>query len=141
MRKELAVSGIDIAATPDAVWHVLTDNDLMGEVMFGSEVVTDWQVGSPILYRGEWEGKPFEDTGEILEVDGPRLLRVTHSSPLSGDDDVPENYHEVQYELEPAGDGTHVTLTQDNNPDAKAVEHSKKNWDAMLASLKKVAEG
>jgi uncharacterized protein YndB with AHSA1/START domain len=140
MRKELAVSEIDISATPEGVWGVLTDNALMGEVMFGSEVVTDWQVGSPILYRGEWEGKPYEDKGEILEVDGPRILRVTHFSPLSGDADVPENYHEVQYELEPNGAGTHVTLTQDNNPDAKAVEHSKKNWDAMLASLKKVAE-
>ena len=140
MRKELAVAEIDIAAPAEQVWHVLTDNALLGEVMFGSEVVTDWQVGSPIVYRGEWEGKPFEDKGEILELDEPTRLRVTHFSPLGGDADVPENYHEVQYDLAQQGDTTHVTLTQDNNADAAAAEHSTANWQTMLESLKKVSE-
>ncbi|MEO8263017.1 MAG: SRPBCC domain-containing protein [Pseudolysinimonas sp.] len=140
MRRELAVAEIDIAAPAAQVWHVLTDSALLGEVMFGSEVVTDWQVGSPIVYEGEWEGKPFEDKGEIVELDEPRRIRLTHFSPLGGDADLPENYHEVQYDLAEDGATTHVTLTQDNNTDAAAAEHSRGNWQTMLESLKKVSE-
>jgi uncharacterized protein YndB with AHSA1/START domain len=135
-----AKAELDIAATPERIWSVLTDNDAFGEVMFGSEVVTDWQVGSPILFRGTWEGKPFEDKGEILELDPPRRMRVTHFSPLTGEEDRPENYHEVRYDLTPAADGTRVTVTQDNNATPEAADHSTANWTTMLESLKKVAE-
>jgi uncharacterized protein YndB with AHSA1/START domain len=43
---------LEIDASPEDVWGILTDNDAFGEVMFGSEIVTDWKVGSPILFRG-----------------------------------------------------------------------------------------
>jgi len=135
-----ATAELEIAASPEKIWDILTDNDAFGEVMFGSEIVTDWAVGSPILFRGTWEGKSFEDKGEILEMTGPTRMRVTHFSPLRGDADVPENYHEVRYDLAPSGDGTRVTITQDNNPTQEAAEHSTANWKTTLESLKRVAE-
>jgi uncharacterized protein YndB with AHSA1/START domain len=135
-----ATADLVIAASRDDVWSILTDNDAFGEVMFGSEIVTDWTVGSPIVFRGVYEGKPFEDKGEILELTPPTRMRVTHFSPLSGDEDVPENYHEVRYDLAAEGDGTRVTVTQDNNPNKEAADHSAANWRTMLESLKKVAE-
>jgi len=135
-----ATASLDIAASPDEIWGILTDNARFGEVMFGSEVITDWTVGSPILFRGTWEGKPFEDKGEILELDAPTRMRHSHFSPLTGDADVPENYHEVRYDLEPTDGGTRVTVTQDNNPTQDAADHSSRNWRMMLDSLKKVAE-
>jgi hypothetical protein len=67
-------------------------------------------------------------------------MRVTHFSPLTGETDVPENYHEVRYDLSPSGDGTRVTITQDNNATQEAADHSTSNWQTMLESLKKVAE-
>ncbi|HWH25299.1 MAG TPA: SRPBCC domain-containing protein [Pseudolysinimonas sp.] len=136
----VSVSEIDIDASAAQVWGILTDSAKLGEVMFGSEVVTDWEVGGPIIYRGEWEGKPFEDKGTIVEMREPSLLVVTHYSPLGGDQDVPENYHEIRYELSGAGGRTHVALRQDGNADQAAADHSATNWDAMLASLKKAAE-
>src|SRR3712207_7239681 len=49
-----------------------------------------WRPGSPITWSGEWQGHAFEDKGEVLEVEPPHRLVVTHFSPMSGQQDVPE---------------------------------------------------
>ena len=92
------------------------------------------------MWKGEYEGKKYEDKGEIVEVEPERRLKVTHFSPLSGQDDNPENYHTVLYELERDGERTRVSLTQDNNSSEEAAEHSRANWEKMLAGLKEVVE-
>jgi uncharacterized protein YndB with AHSA1/START domain len=108
--------------------------------MFGSQVVSDWKQGSPIVWKGEYEGDKYEDKGEIVEIEPERRLKVTHFSPLSGQEDRPENYHTLLYELEERGGKTHVSLSQDNNASKEAAEHSQANWEKMLAGLKQVAE-
>jgi uncharacterized protein YndB with AHSA1/START domain len=108
--------------------------------MFGSRVTTDWKPGSSIVWKGEYEGKPYEDKGEILEVEPERRLRMTHFSPRSGDEDVPENYHTLTYELEALNGSTRVSLTQDGNDTAEAAEHSQANWEKMLSGLKATVE-
>ena len=128
-----------IDASPGEVWTALTDPEQIEKYMFGSQVVTDWQPGSPIVWKGEYEGKKYEDKGEIVEVDQARRLKLTHFSPLSGDD-IPENYHTVLYELEERGRKTQVSLSQDNNSSEEAAEHSRANWEKMLAGLKEVVE-
>ncbi|GAA1981827.1 SRPBCC domain-containing protein [Microbacterium pumilum] len=140
MADHIARVETDIRATPEHVWHLLTQPGSNPDIMFGAEVVSDWLVGSPIRWKGEWEGKSFEDKGEIVEIDPPSRLVVTHFSPMSGDDDVAENYHRLSYELERSDDGTHVTLEQGGNKTADAAEHSSANWQAMLDGLKKAAE-
>ena len=65
----VATAETEIEASPAEVWKALTDPELIKKYMFGSEVVTDWQPGSPITWKGEYEGKPYEDKGEILEVE------------------------------------------------------------------------
>jgi uncharacterized protein YndB with AHSA1/START domain len=131
---------IVIDATPAQVWRSLTEPALVKKVMFGADVDTDWQQGSPITYSGEWQGKPFEDKGKILQITPERRLKTTHYSPLSGKPDKPENYHVVDIRLEPEGTATRVTIAQSNNPTAEAAEHSADNWDLMLRNLKEAAE-
>jgi uncharacterized protein YndB with AHSA1/START domain len=137
----VATARADVDVSPRRVWTVLTDSLMLGEVMFGSEIVTDWQVGSPIVFRGEWEGRQFEDKGVIDELTEPRRIRMQHYSPLSGLPDEPDNYHHVKFEFEPLGDGsrTRVTITQDGNADQDAAVHSAANWQTMLESLREVA--
>jgi hypothetical protein len=65
---------------------------------------------------------------------------MTHFSPMSGQPDVPENYHTIHLELDEQDGGTHVTLDQDNNPTREAAEHSRANWAQMLEGVKAVAE-
>ncbi|MFG1620599.1 SRPBCC domain-containing protein [Kribbella sp. NPDC049227] len=136
----LATAETDIAATPAQVWEVLTDPKQLKQLWFGAEVETDWQVGSPITWTGEWEGKPYQDKGEILEVESGRLLRLTHFSPLTGQPDVPENYHTLTYELT-GDDATHLKLTQDNNASEEEAEHSQGMWEMLVAKVKEAAEG
>jgi len=136
----VATAESEIDAPPRQVWAALTDPEQIKKYMFGSQVETDWRPGSPIIWKGEYEGKQYEDKGEIVEFEPERRLKVTHFSPLSGQEDVPENYHTLVYELEEHGAKTRVSLSQDKNATEEAAEHSRANWEQMLSGLKQVVE-
>jgi len=140
MSGAVATASIDIDSTPDRVWTALTDPEQIRRFMMGAQVETDWRVGSPITWTGEYNGKAYEDKGEILEYVPGRRLAMTHFSPMSGAADEPANYHRVVYELEDLLNITHVTLTQDGNASEDEAEHSAQNWTMMLQELKKIAE-
>jgi uncharacterized protein YndB with AHSA1/START domain len=108
--------------------------------MFGTNVVSDWKEGSPIVWKGEWQGKKYEDKGVILKLEPEHLIQYSHFSPLSGKPDLAENYHTVTIELSGDKAQTHISLSQDNNPTEQARKHSEKNWVMMLASLKELLE-
>ena len=134
-----ATTTINVPVTK--VWQALVNPEIIKQYLFNTEVISDWKVGSPIIYKGEWEGKAFEDKGEILEIEPEKILKSTHWSPLSGVPDSPENYHTVAYTLSTRGDSTEVTITQDNNATEQEKAHSKKNWETVLAGMKKLLEG
>jgi uncharacterized protein YndB with AHSA1/START domain len=137
----VATADVDINAPAQKVWTALTDPDTIARYMMGSRVKTDWQPGSTITWSGEYQGRPYEDKGEVVEVEPGRRLVVTHFSPLTGQKDEPGNYHTVRYELDEKGGRTHVSLTQDNNGSQDEAEHSAQNWSMMLNGLKDVVEG
>jgi uncharacterized protein YndB with AHSA1/START domain len=137
----IATAETEINASPAQVWVALTDPQLIKRYMFGSQVVTDWQRGSSILWQGEYEGHLYQDKGEIVEIEPQRRLKVTHFSPLSGQADVPENYHTLLYELTANGDTTRVRLSQDQNASADEAERAQGNWEMLLRGLKEVVEG
>ena len=137
----IANATITINAPTSKVWDALTKPDLIKQYLSGTEVATDWQVGSPITYKGTWEGKTYEDKGEILQIEPGRLLVSTYWSSLSGVPDIPENYKTVRYELSAEGDRTRLTVTQDNNDSQEEAEHSERNWNLVLDGLKKLLEG
>jgi len=136
----VATATVNVAASADEVWHAITDPDLVAKYYFGTRVESDWHPGSPITWSGEYEGKEYRDHGTVLDaVPGERVIH-THFSPLSGREDVPENYHTLTWRLQPDGEGTKLTLTQDNNHSYEEVEHSEGNWQQVLEGLKGVAE-
>ena len=137
----IAKASITIQAPAAKVWDALTQPDLIKQYFFGSDVVTDWKVGSPIFYRGEWQGRSYEDKGTVLEVERNKRLVSTHWSPLSGVPDTPENYHTVTYALQEHDGSTDVTILQDHNASEEERQHSEQNWQMVLAGLKKLVEG
>lgn len=137
----VAEASTTIHAPASKVWDALTKPDLIKQYFFGTNVVTDWKVGSPIYYRGEWQGRSYEDKGNILEVEREKRLVSTHWSPLAGVPDSPENYHTVTYLLSEHDGTTHVTIRQDNNASEDEKTHSEENWKMVLSGLKKLVEG
>lgn len=136
----LAKASIIISAPVRRVWMALTNAKDIRQYMFGAQVVSDWIEGSSIIWKGEWQGKAYEDKGKILQLVPIELIQYSHFSPLAGVPDIPENYHIVTVELTSDGKRTHVKLTQDNNASEEEREHSQKNWETMLENLKKYLE-
>ena len=136
----IAKAETTINAPIEKVWNALTDPGKISKYMFGTTVISDWKEGSKIVWKGEWEGKTYEDKGKILLFEPKKSLQYSHFSPLSGLSDSPENYHIVTIDLEEKDKQTIVTLTQTNNADEKTKDDSEKNWKMMLASLKKLLE-
>jgi uncharacterized protein YndB with AHSA1/START domain len=137
MKEQLKVSLL-IKASIDEVWKGLTDPDLVKQYFFGTMVDSDWKKGSPIFFRGEWEGKKYEDKGTILSIEPGRHVAYSYWSSMSGASDVPENYKVITYTLTPKNGGVELLLTQECEPETK--EHSKKNWTMVLDGLKKLLE-
>jgi len=136
-----AIAKVTIEAPKARVWAALTDPEKVKQYMHGTNLSTDWKVGSQIRWRGVWKGQAYEDKGEVLEADPPNLLRYTHWSPMGGSEDRAENYHTVQVDLAEAGGKTVLTLTQDNNPtQEEADKMAAANWGPVLQGLKQTAE-
>ena len=140
MNDHVAHAEVQISASPQQVWDALTDPDAISRFMFGAKVDTDWEEGSPITWSGEYDGTPYQDKGEIVEVAESKRLRMTHYSPLTGEDDVPENYHALDYRLTDEGETTRLTLDQDGNDSAEQAEQFAANWQTMLDQVKDYVE-
>lgn len=136
-----------IQASRREVWDGLVDLDNISKFFLGARVATDWVVGHPITWSGEWQGKAYEDKGEILAFEREKRLRFSHWSSMSGPPDEPANRHVVDITLDDVRDETEVTLVQTNlegGITAADREHRaeyERNWSTLLAGLKELVEG
>ena len=135
-----ARKSIAINAPVAKVWHALIDPAMIKQYMFGTEVITDWKVGSPIKFKGVWQGKEYEDKGTIVQLIPEKILQYTFWSSMGGFEDKPENYANVTFSVEARDGGSILTVSQDNNDSESAREHSEKNWGMVLDSIKKLLE-
>lgn len=139
-RKLIARAKIEIHAPLAKVWNALVNPEIIREYMFGTHVISDWKVGSQIIWKGEWNGKAYTDKGEILQKIDQKLIQYSHFSPLSGVPESPENFHIVTIQLKEKNNNVTVDLSQDNNSTEESRDHSLKNWETMLTNLKELLE-
>jgi uncharacterized protein YndB with AHSA1/START domain len=141
MKTDISTSrSVAIDAPADEVWHALTTPKLIKQWFFGVDTESDWTQGSPIVHRGEWEGKPYIDKGEIVRIEPPHLLVHTHWSDLSGKPDSPEHYQEVTWEVSERDGGSELTITEHNLPSNEAKDASDQAWSMVLRNLKELLE-
>ena len=137
----IAKATTDIDAAPEHVWASLTEPEQIAVWMQGSQVTTTWEIGSPITWTGEYDGRQYQDKGEVLTFDEPHILSVTHYSPMMGEPDAPENYHTLVYTLTSDDGGTHLELTQDGCTDQEQADQFSQTWQQMVDALKAHLEG
>jgi uncharacterized protein YndB with AHSA1/START domain len=122
------------------VWRAITDPALVKRWFFGTSVESNWEVGSSIVFKGEWQGQSYEDKGEIAKIEPGKLLEYTHLSSRGGKADAPQNYELVRFELSEEKNQTTLNINEENLPSAEAREKSLGLWKTALANLKKLVE-
>jgi uncharacterized protein YndB with AHSA1/START domain len=140
MDKTLKLStSIKIFNSPENIWKALTDRELIKQYFFGTRVETDWRKGSPIIFKGEWEGKSYIEKGEILDIKNLQLIKYSYLT--DGLDDIPDNYSLITYRLENFDGGSTLSIKQEGFRNKEAYEHSIISWQKLLEDLKKITEG
>ncbi len=135
----IATQNIKINAAAKKVWNVLTNPAIIKIYLFGTETITDWKVGSPIVFQGEYEG--HKDKGNVLENNHNRLLKYDYWSGFSGLEDKPENYSIVTYNIEASSNDQIIfTWTQSGFANEQVQQHSQNGLLGILEQIKKLAE-
>ena len=149
MSNELFVrNSISIDAPVEKVWDVLTNPEQTKKYMFGCETVSDWKPGSPLLWKGNYEGKEMVFVkGDIVDIDPGKYLAYTTIDPNSTIDDISENYLTVTYSLSDNNGHTSLTVTQgdytkvaDGERRYKEASNNGEGWNPILVEIKKIAE-
>ena len=141
MNKELVVTKtIIIKVKPEKVWHALIDRETIKKYFFGTEAISEWKVGSTLIFQGEWNGKAYQDKGNILAAEPVKFLQYNYWSAFSGLEDTIENYSLVTYRLDDGGAETTLHLSQEGFADEEAKSHGESGWTMVLDNLKKLLE-
>jgi len=142
MNKNLKISGsIVINADVNRVWDVLTNPDKIKIYLGIPETLSDWKVGSPIIWRGEFGGVKFEDKGKILENNYGSLLKFEYWSSFGGYEDKPENYSVITYTLDSIDDSTtNYTYTREKIPTEQEFEMFNSHLQLVLEGIRDLAE-
>jgi uncharacterized protein YndB with AHSA1/START domain len=142
MRQDLKVSSsITINAAPQKVWEALTNPTIIKEYLYGTETITDWKVGSNIIFQGEYQGHQYRDKGIVLQNKPLSLLSYSYWTGFSGLEDKPENYATVTYTVKSKDNNkTKFTWKQQGYANEQGYLHSKNGMKAFLKSIKKIIE-
>lgn len=132
---------LEINASIEKVWDALTKPEIVKQYFFGTDLITDWQVGSDIVFAGEWQGQRYEDKGKVLEVTPQTKISYSYWSSVGGTEDKPENYNNISYELQSTEPGkTTLTVIQEGCKDDESRKHSEDNWTGVLKGMKEMLE-
>lgn len=133
-------SGIRIEAPRETVWSVVTEPAYVKQWQYGSDLQTDWSVGSPIRFTSESQGQIFEQWGTVVHVDAPNRLVYSLFAPRPDLEDKPGNYFTMTYILDGDEGGTTLTVLQeDPRPGAEDTD-DEEDGNPVLAMLKTLAE-
>lgn len=141
MKPDMKISkSIYINSNTSLVWDALINPEKIKEYFTGAETITDWQVGSQIVFTHKYEGQVFKNKGVILDFDTNRLLRYTYWTAFSNSVDAPENYTTITFILTEMNHATNLMLTQTNFKNQEWYRALEIGWDTVLSKIKEIAE-
>ncbi len=142
-------NNITINASAAKVWDALVNPQQTKKYMFGCETVSDWKVGSELIWRGEYEGKSMDFVqGYIIKLEPEKQLKYTVIDPNNKNIPmVSENYLTVTYELIAEGNTTILNVTQGDYSKVlegerrfKEADNGGQGWSPILELIKKQVE-
>ncbi|MGL4759505.1 MAG: SRPBCC family protein [Patescibacteria group bacterium] len=137
-KKNLAVVTKVLDNDINKVWEGLTNPKIVKKYFFGTDLTSDFKVGSTIKFTGEYEGKQYVDGGVISKIDAPNLLEYSYYSSWSEKENIPENHLIVTYQLKEIGSGkTELTITQESYDEEKKLE-LEQNWSSIIDEMQKI---
>ena len=133
---------VQINAPISMVWAALTQPELMKKWMSEDDIdiLTNWQVGSPFIIRGNLHGIKFENKGLVLQFEPERVLSYSHLSSISRLRDQPENYTVLDFQVASMETQTSLTLTASNFPTESIYKHMAFYWNVTLEIFKRLLE-
>ncbi len=134
------ISTITINATKQKVWDTLTRPELVKLWQYGSDLQTNWTIGSRIEFVTEWEGKIFKQWGTVLEFKPTDSLTYNLFAPRPDLEDKPENYFIMRYVLTDIDSMTKLEIMQEDNRPNAVQEQPQGDENPVLQALKKLAE-
>ena len=141
INKELSLTiTLEINACPEAVWDAITNPDKVKIYFFGMNLITDWQVGSPISFEGEYEDKKYKDKGNVIKIEKSKHLVYDYWSAFTQLEDLPDNYSMVIYELKQKDKSCILNLSQIGFASPEAKAHSIEAWNMVLEKMKELVE-
>lgn len=142
MNKNLKISeSIVINADADKVWDVLTNPDKIKIYLGIPETITDWKVGSPVVWQGEFGGMKIQDKGKVLENNYGSLLKFEYWSSFGGYEDIPENYSVITYTLDKIVDSSiKFSYTREKIPTEEEYQIFNSHLQSVLDAIKELAE-
>lgn len=135
------ISTITINASKQRVWDVLTQPALVKLWQYGSDLLTDWKVGSKIEFITVWEEKVFKQWGTVLTFQPTDNLSYNLFAPRPGLEDKLENYFIMQYRLTDMNGKTRLEIVQEDNRPGAVQEKPQGDENPILQALRKLAEG
>ena len=127
-----------LRATPEQVWHALTDPEITGR-FWGHAQVSDWAVGSRVDHV-RTDGSGIADaSGTVVECDPPRCLAFGFDDPkLTGEPAFAQSL--VTFEIESHRDIVKLTVTQSRLRTVVDLQAISQGWPSVLANLKTLLE-
>lgn len=149
MEEKTIRQSITIDAPKEKVWDALTNPDMTKQYMYGCVPVTDWRVGSPLLWQGEENGQLITFVkGQVLEVTRYEYLAYTVIDPNHAEiQDIPENYLTVIYTLTENEGTTTLEVSQGdytkvaNGEQRFADTQAQGGWMSILEAIRDLVEG
>lgn len=135
---------ITIHASAETIWRVLTDNSFIPQYMFGCVAETDWEPGSPLLWKGAADGKLYVK-GKVLVFQPPQRLQYTTIDPNDpAISDTPENYLRMTFTIHTANKDCMLEMVADGFDTvargAERYQEVNSGDNSLLIALKDIAE-
>jgi uncharacterized protein YndB with AHSA1/START domain len=134
------VSTVRLNAPINKVWDSLTKPELVKQWQYGSDLLTDWKVGSEIRFKTYWEGQIFEQWGKVLELVPQKLIRYSLFAPRPDLDDKPENYFVMNYILSEEKSFIRLDIIQEDNRAGAVQEAPQGEENPVLGAMKALIE-